>query len=369
MSRDLRCLLVTHSLSGGGAERFAATLARRLPRSRFDPGLALAVDRRDYEVPEDVTVESLGYRSLLSLPRAIGRLRRRIRAFRPHLILSNVLSTNCLVGAALIGLEHRPGWIARVGLAPEVGEPLFQRLWFRLVYPGVDFLVANSEGMVREIRKRYPRVTERIRSLPNPTDFVRLEEAAARPLDFPFPGDGPKLVALGRLVPQKRPDLAIEALASLEDPSVHLLWAGSGPLETATRRRAEISGVGDRLILPGFLSNPFPILRRADLFLLTSDFEGLPNALIEAQGLGVPAVATRCRYGPEEIVDHGRTGLLVPPGDLEALVAALESLLGDSERLGRMARAAARRARERYGLETVLPRWEGLLREAVDAES
>jgi glycosyltransferase involved in cell wall biosynthesis len=106
-------------------------------------------------------------------------------------------------------------------------------------------------------------------------------------------------------------------------------------------------------------------MRAADLLLLTSDFEGLPNALIEAQGLGLPAVATRCDFGPDEVVADGETGVLVPTGDPEALTAAVAALLGDPERRRRMGEAAARRARELFGLERVLPHWEALLEEAA----
>ena len=103
----------------------------------------------------------------------------------------------------------------------------------------------------------------------------------------------------------------------------------------------------------------------ADLFLSTSDFEGLPNALIEAQGLGLPAVATRCPFGPDEIVDDGVTGLLVPVGDAEALAGAVAELARDPERRRRMGEAARRRARERFGVEAVVPRWEAAMDEVL----
>ena len=136
---------------------------------------------------------------------------------------------------------------------------------------------------------------------------------------------------------------------------------GDGPLAEEVRRRAAARGVSEAVDLLGFCDNPFPLMRAADLFLLASDYEGLPNALIEAQGLGLPAVATRCPTGPEEIVADGETGRLVPVGDMDALAAAAEEILADEGRRRAMGEAAARRARERFSLAAVLPRWEELL--------
>ena len=362
MTGPLRVLLVTHSLSGGGAERFAATLANHLDRERFAPTLASAVDRRDYAVSPDVTVEPLGYRGLLSLPRTIRRLRAVLRELRPHVVLSNVLSTSCLVGAARAGLPAPPPWIARVGLDPAAGDPWLQERWARRVYPRAAALVSNSEAMADAVRTTYPKVASRVTTAPNPTDFAALDAAAARePAARPRRGDH-NLLAMGRLVEQKRPDLAVDVLAALPralDP--RLWWAGEGRHREATRERARALGVLDRVELLGFLPEPFPLVHEAQLFLSTSDFEGLPNALIETQGLGLPAVATRCPYGPDEIVVDRETGRLVEPGDREGLTRAARELLEAPETRRAMGDAARKRARARFGLEAVMPRWQELL--------
>ena len=117
--------------------------------------------------------------------------------------------------------------------------------------------------------------------------------------------------------------------------------------------------------LLGFRDNPFALMRRADLFVLTSDFEGLPNALIEAQGLGLPAVATRCPFGPDEIVEDGVTGKLVDIGDAAAVARAIVEIAGDAERRREMGEGARARARARYDLSQVMPRWEELLAAVV----
>lgn len=364
----LRLLAVTHSLSGGGAERFVSNLATGLDRERFAPEVCLATGRASYPLPGDVPLTSLGYRGVRDLPRAIRALRRLIVDRAPDLVLSNVLSTNCLTGAALAGLERRPPWVARIGNAPEVAEPPLQRWWARRVYPRARLLVCNSRGMVNAFARRYPELRDRVKSLANPTDFAALDRLAAGG-PIPRAGDGPVLLAVGRLTRQKRPDLMLAALAEVRRrpglASTRLQLCGEGPLAGALARRARRLGLGDSVELLGFVDNPFALMRAADLYLLTSDFEGLPNALIEAQGVGLPAVATRCPHGPDEIIEDGVTGLLAPVGDAAAIAAAVADLLADSERRRRMAAAAAVRARRLYGAETLLPRWQQILAEAA----
>jgi N-acetylgalactosamine-N,N'-diacetylbacillosaminyl-diphospho-undecaprenol 4-alpha-N-acetylgalactosaminyltransferase len=365
----VRLLVVTHSLSGGGAERFASTLLGALDRRRFAPEACLVAERATtYDLPEDVPENRLGYRGAADLPRTVLRLRRLLAAGGFDLVLSNVLKTNALTGAALAGLVGPPRWAARVGLAPGRGDAAWARAGARAVYPWAAVLVANSERMAAAFAERHPRLALRVRHLPNPTDFARLDELAAEepsgaiaaPLaEF---GGGPLLVAVGRLNRQKRPDLALEVLARVRDRvDARLVWCGDGPLRPAVERRAADLGLAAAARFPGFVANPFPLLRRADLFLLTSDFEGLPNALIEAQGLGLPAVATRCPHGPDEIVEDGATGLLAPTGDAEEVAAAAADLLADPARRRRMGEAAAARARRLYDAAVLVPAWERLL--------
>jgi len=365
-NRRIRLLLVTHSLTGGGAERFAATLLDGLDRGRFSPSVCLVSDRSSYPVPADVEVSTLGYRGLRHLPRTLSRLRRTIERQRPDLVLSNVLSTNCLTGGALRGLSDPPPWIARVGLAPELGDPLLQRLWARRCYPLARAVVCNSERMLESFARVYPGLGERSRAIPNPTDFKRLDKSAAEPPTRAAPADSQTLISVGRLTRQKRFDVLLQALARVRrDFDVRLWICGDGPLRHRIVRWIAELGLEDGVELLGFCDNPFALMRQADLFVMTSDFEGLPNALIEAQGLGLPAVATDCPYGPDEIVVDGVTGRLVPAADPIAVARAVIEILGDSERRQRMGAEAARRVRRRFDVARVLPRWQQLLEDAA----
>ncbi len=367
-----RVLLVTHSLTTGGAERFAATLATHLDRTGFQPELFVASDGLGYSVPEDVLVRTHGYRTLGDLWRVRGELRRRLAAApRVDVVLSNVLSTNCLTGVSR-GRRGVP-WVARVGLAPERGDRGVQGLLARFVYPWATQVVSNSNEMAAAVARRYPRLGRPIMAVPNPTDFERLERRSQQPRPEAARRRPEECVVLGvgRLTPQKRFDQVLHAVAELRRSGVSVrLWlAGRGPDESRLRDLAGELGVADAVDWLGFCDNPFPLMRDADLLLQASDFEGLPNALIEAQGLGLPAVATRCPYGPGEIVVDGTTGYLVPVGDRAALVASTRRALASRGESGgwleRAGAAARRTTRQRFGLSAVLPQWQETLRAAL----
>lgn len=361
----IRLLVVSHSLTTGGAERFASNLVAALDRRRFAPSLCLVTNRATYPLSDDVPTVKLGYRGIYHLPRTFSRLRRLIAAENPHVVLSNVLATNCLVGWALSGLPDPPAWIARIGLAPELGEPFYQRLWARRCYPLARALVSNSAYMLESFLRFYPQSSGRCRSLPNPTNFEFLDLLAVEQPVLKS-RKTPTLITVGRLTQQKRPDVMLRALAEVRHHfDVHLWICGDGPLRGRVRRWIGELGLEGAVEVLGFCDNPFALMRQADLFVLTSDYEGLPNALIEAQGLGLPAVATRCPYGPDEIVEDGVTGRLADPGDAAGLARAIVEILGDPEARRRMAAAAARRARERYDAARVVPQWEDLLAEVA----
>jgi glycosyltransferase involved in cell wall biosynthesis len=230
----------------------------------------------------------------------------------------------------------------------------------RALYRRCDRVIANSEALQGVFARTYS-VSGGPGYLPNATDFAALDSLAAQALPAK-PDSQRRVLAVGRLVSEKRHDLLIEAVARLADRfAIELVICGEGPqrarLEAAGRRLPS----GARLALPGFVANPFSWMASADVFALSSDVEGLPNALVESQGLGLPAVATNCPTGPAEVIDDRETGLLVPTGDAAAIAEALAKLLGDAQGRTRMGHAARVRARARYDAPSVTRQLETLI--------
>jgi glycosyltransferase involved in cell wall biosynthesis len=362
----LRVLFVCSHLTGGGAERFVSTVLGFLDRDRFAPSLCLLRGERTYPLPEDVPLAVLDKRRPWQMPRAIVRLARLCDALRPEVVLSAFSYPSFVTGNALALARHRPGWVARVASDPQRDESGWLRPWMRRLYRRADLVVANSQALVWRFDLVYPELRGRVRRLPNATDFALLDRLAAEAVEPPAPGRL-RVASAGRLARVKRFDLLLDALARLRaHRDVELVVCGEGPERSRLERRARRLGLDDRVRLLGFQANPHRWIASAQLFALASDSEGLPNALIEAQGLGVAAVATDCPSGPREIVDDGETGLLVPPGDAAALAAAIDALAGDPARRLAMGAAARTRARARFSAAEVTRELEALLREAAE---
>lgn len=360
MSGDERqkIFFVSSTLAGGGAERFVSTALVHLDRARFAPQLVLLRRELRYPLPDDVPVHVLEKHRPWHIPRAIAGLARTIDAERPSALLSAFAHPNFIAGSALRRARHAPRWIARISSPVDATDPAWLRPYMRRLYADATHRVVNAEALLDDVRARYALASE---VLPNATDFDHLDREAARPVAPKAPG-ALRLVAVGRLVREKRFDLLLAAAAELRGPQpVEVVICGEGPQRDALEAAGAALPAHVGLRLTGFVDNPFAWMSSADLFVLSSDVEGLPNALVEAQGLGVPAVATDCPTGPAEVIDDGATGLLVPTGDPSALQRAISLLLAAPERRAAMGGAARQRARRIYAVDAVVPRLEALL--------
>ena len=164
--------------------------------------------------------------------------------------------------------------------------------------------------------------------------------------------EGRIILAMGRLHRQKGFDILIEAFAALADSSIRLVILGEGEERAALRAQAKNLGVEARVHLPGFDARPERWLAHTDLFVLSSRWEGFGHVLAEAMAAGVPVIAARAPHGPEEIIEDGKTGLLVPVADPVALTQAMARLLDDRDWACRLA-AQARIAVERFSLPVI----------------
>lgn len=364
----LSLLVLSTTLNEGGAQRFTSTLLRHLDRRIAGPRLCVLRPDIGYPLPDDVPLHAFAYYRYRDLPRTIRRLRALIEEVRPDVLLSNVNATNLAAGMALRRCRHQPAWIARIAVSPADDDDVVRRFLARRTYPRVDRFVANSAGLVEGMAAVYPFSRDRIRVIPNPTDFDLIDRQAQSTPEFVHTADGPLLIAVGRLYRQKRCELMIDAFARVAAQRPGSLWiCGEGPCRPGLEERIRRLGLGDRVRLLGFCKNPYALLKQATLFLMSSDWEGLPNGLIEAQGLGLPAIATRCPYGPEEIIEDGQTGLLVPVGNVEAFADALRTLLDDADLRARMSQRARESTRRRFAAAPLTRAWERLLLEVVEA--
>jgi glycosyltransferase involved in cell wall biosynthesis len=197
----------------------------------------------------------------------------------------------------------------------------------RRFYPRADALVAVSRGVADDLARTLGNIPrEKIRTIYNPVISPDHESRTAQPLSHPwFNGDGPPVVlAVGGLKPQKDFGTLFRAFArARKDRPLRLLVLGEGKLRGELTALAEDLGITADLQMPGFVENPFPYMARAAVFVLSSQWEGLPGVVIQALACGCPVVSTDCPSGPAEILENGRYGILVPVKNEQALAAAM----------------------------------------------
>lgn len=356
-------MVVCYNLSGGGAERFSSTLLSALPPRAFQLHLVLLRDEISYPLPRGITVSIASKYRTRDLPGAIVRLRKIISRCRPAVILSTTAFTSRMVGLALCGLRLRPRWIVRLSTDPiRYGRGL-NHLLDRYFLRQCDRVVASSPAQLAQCRSVFGLPAARLCWIHNPMNLEELERLSSESLPAGAPGRKHVVLYVGRLENIKEPWVALRAFARLHGHCDAELWfCGEGSLAGSLERQAAALGIAEIVRFCGWQENPFAFMKQASVLLLSSRHEGLPNALIEAQCLGLPVVATRCAAGIETIVEDGVSGFLADVGDDTGLSSALRKVLTDEALRSRMSNAARRRAIGMFSLNERIAEWERVLR-------
>jgi glycosyltransferase involved in cell wall biosynthesis len=306
-----------------------------------------------------VTVHRWETGGRLELLRHAARLawlahRKRLSVVVGHELLANVvvLLAKLLSGRrfrAVVQVHNEPATYAPSGASPRL------LALTRLLLPLADATVAVSADLQRHHAKFFGALESRVDLVYNPFPLAHVRRLAQAPADLP--GTGPYIVACGRLTEIKGFTDLIDAFALVRRRvPLRLVILGDGPDREKLIRRAEAHGVADDLFLPGFVPNPFAYFARARCFVLSSRHEGLANVVLEAMAAGTPIITSRCG-GIEEVIEPGRSGLVVEAGDVEGFASAILDLVSNPCRAAALASAATARVEE-FAHERVLPALE-----------
>lgn len=379
MGRVIVVDLLLPSAGSGGAEMHGVRLINHLDRRRFRPRLLTCRAGGSYEkilapdIPKAGLAPTWVKSSLGSSLAAIRPLRARWEKETPDVVLSFLPATHAIATRALRGLRDRPALV--LGVQNNVDQEKATRTRLRrMLFPGepdrsyaeADAIVALSHGVGENFRQHYPELGDRLSVIHNIGCEADAEDRSAESLPFPRPTDAYLLVACGRLERQKDYPTMLEAVARVRaDKPVELWILGRGKLDAQLRAEAARLGIAGRVRFLGFQSNPFAFMAAADVFVLSSAWEGFGNVIVEAMASGAPVVATDCPFGPAEILDHGAFGRLVPMKDPQRLADEIARMLQD--RVARTEFAARGKERARDFLPGVIvPRFEGTLVSAVE---
>lgn len=368
----MRLALVIGSLGGGGAQRVMTTLANAWVK-RGEVVTLITVAGVEADVfPLDSKVKRIGlelsshsvrwWQGFTKNHRRVHALREIIRREDPDGILSFMMPTNVLsvlavhpLGIPLIVMER---------ISPEHHRlPIVWRGLRRYAYKRASAVAVQTQRGAVWLRCRTGKVPVRI--IPNPlrtNDDEELDATAQAVLDVCHGRN--ILLAVGRLDEQKGYDMLLRAFAAVahSHPAWLLIILGDGPERGRIEALVRELELADRVVLPGFSKTPWALMRRASLFVMSSRYEGFPNALLEAMACGLACVSFDCPTGPAELIESETNGILVPPEDEAALAAAMARLMGDMslrEKLGRAARISV----QAYSLDSITTSWDNLFRE------
>lgn len=372
IAQPRRVAFVINSLTSGGAERVFVDLlsALRAKLGGYETHLIL-LDREEirHEPPDWVSIYCCEAR--FSVLRSVGALVRRIHSLKPDVVVSFLTRANvaALIASRLAGI---PCVISeRVHTTAHLGQGLgaaAQRALIRATYPLASRVVAVSDAIRTDLSTRYGVSAERIAVIHNPTDLDRIRARAAEEPAFDMAPDD--ILAVGRLTENKNFASLIDAFARSGLPG-RLVIIGEGPLRADLLACADRAGVAGRVVLPGYVANPFPLLRAARMFASSSLAEGFPNAIVEALAVGCPVVSTDCRSGPREILQAqgvdpvivGGCGILVPVDDASAMSEGLR--LAADPSLTEVLVARGRQRAAEFSVATSVERYWSVIAQAI----
>jgi glycosyltransferase involved in cell wall biosynthesis len=365
----MRLLLFIHSLSSGGAERVTANLANYWAAKGWEITIvtSMPVELDFYELNPTVRRVALGgagensslFPGLLQNLRRVRLLRRLLRDVRPEIALALMTTANVVLALAAVGVTGMCAIGSERIHPPQLRLGAQWEVLRRLAYGRLAAVVAQTQ-MTAEWLTAHTNA-QRVSIIPNMATWPIPVQAPRLPPDASRAADRRMLLAVGRLDSQKGFDKLINVFSELAraHENWNLVILGEGPERPALESQVLAAKLTACVLLPGRAGNVAEWYESADLFVLSSRFEGFPNALAEALAYGLPAVSFDCDTGPREIIRQGVDGLLVPPGDTVGLKSALNRLMGDAVLRAQFA-SRATEARERFSMERIARMWEAL---------
>lgn len=360
MPDRIRVLFAIGSLAGGGSERQLINILRHIDRSQFEPHLYLVSRSGEFlsQVPDDVSISAFNDEPDFGGMYLPGRIRRDQIAHFAKTLASKQIDVvydrtphmTLVAGPACehSGVPHLSTVVSNPAddLRDNIGR--FRRLKFRVLkraYGNASQVIANSEQLAQGCRDFYGLADDQVVMVPNGFDFDQIYKLAVEQVEVQdVPAGTFHIVAAGRLEECKGFDILFDAMNELVNVRKHLnivvSIAGRGVHEEQLKHLAAQHCLEHVVRFVGFLENPYPLIRSADLFCLTSRYEGMPNVLAEAMSLGVPVLSVDCPHGPRDILQDGILGTLVPSQDVQQIADGIEQAMKpDSDRDARTAKA------------------------------
>ena len=327
----MRISLFIPDFREGGAQKMMINLANELTHKSVDVDLVVACNAGSFDrlVNDKVNIIRLNCKRTLT---SLFPLIKYLKSVKPQVLLSALYHANvvCLIAKQMIKdgnikfiVTERNYLSLRIKNSPNIKDKLILPA-IKFLYPKADSVIAISKGVMDDVKDVCSLSDDKILHIYNPVVTDSFAEDIKASPDIPCSRDIPLIIASGRLVEQKDYPTMLKSLALvIKKKPVNLMILGKGHLEDEVTSLAKELNIDNHVIFKGFVDNPLSYIKQADIFLMTSAWEGFGNVLVEALYCGLSIVATDCKAGPAEILNNGEYGHLVPVGDEKAISDAI----------------------------------------------
>lgn len=345
-----KIMFVTSSLIRGGAERVTSILSNDYAKRGWDVTVVMVLHSYiGYELDPRIKIIDISNDKkpiYLTYPSIVLKLRKLIKDIDPDVIVSLMWNVCLISGVATMGLEKKLITSERNDPSKE-GNSL-------IIRKAVEAIYAKSHCCVLQTKRVASLFPEKVQKksvvIPNPIEIKTKARYGSK-----------RVISCGRLTEQKNQKMLIEAFSwiSKDFPEWTLDIYGEGPLKDNLQSLINEKGLESRITLKGNVANLHEEICDAELFVLSSDYEGLSNALLEAMMMGLPCISTDCA-GSDEAIDDMENGILIPVGDTEALKEAMVRLMSDRELSMKLGKAAASSS-QKYSSTSVISQWREVI--------
>ena len=366
-----KILFLSGILGGGGAERQIAHLLTLINQDDFNLILCLFKKEGSYlqDIPQNIRIYDLsGRKSGFNTPRLLFKLKKIIDDEKPDIIFSNLWGSNriAILAHKLSHANHRRKLLLGIQNNPSHYNTIARRL-IPFMYPCADLLVACSKGVADEAHRDFRISPHKMQIVYNAVDITKISTLAEESVEHPWLGRFPTIISVGSLSPQKGHAYLLKALEIINRTMpTYLLLLGDGPEKGRLQELAISLGIHDRIDFLGYLPNPFKYMASADIFVLSSLWEGLPSVLVEALACKVPIVSTNAPYGPKEVIEDGKNGVLVPVADPDALADRITRVLNDRAMREEFISEGRKTVRKKFSAQTIAKQYEGIFHKLSD---
>lgn len=327
--KKTKILFIVPSMRGGGAERVISTLLQHINKDKFDLNLALITKEGKFldDIPSHVNIIDLDTKRVRN---SIFKIIKTINSLKPDIVFSTLGHLNLLISMIRPFLSKKIVFIGRESNTVSVinKQSKYPKLFdflYNNFYNNFDHIVAQAEYMKKDLVENYQIKSEKITVINNPIDFENIKKLSNISSKELFDKSKINLLAVGRLSHQKGFDTLLEIMKEL-DEKYFLSILGQGPDEEKLKSTIKEFSLESKVQLLGFQDNPYIYMKQADIFVLSSRFEGFPNVVLEANACGTTVIAFDCPGGTNEIIIDGKNGYLAKCQDKNDFIDKLKNI-------------------------------------------